>query len=132
MPNVTSDRLLPLLQQCNLLLDVTGHVKTLDMGLARIVQGSGTEQTELTQTGQVVDTPDYSAPEQALDSRSVDIRSDIDSLGCSLYRLLTGKVPFQSDGVSPFGPPVDSGSVVDYRTARLDFAWQSPGRGPAA
>ena len=66
-------------------------VKLLDMGLAR-VQGGG--DTGLTKIGAVIGTPDYLAPEQAMNSKSADIRADLYSLGCSLHFLLTGKPPF--------------------------------------
>jgi len=71
-----------------------GTVKILDMGLARIPRPNPGEQATLTQAGAVVGTPDYISPEQARDSRTVDIRSDLYSLGCTFYALLTGEVPF--------------------------------------
>jgi serine/threonine protein kinase len=78
-------------------------VKLLDMGLARLRGGPETAlaphgelTTTLTPVGGVVmmGTPDYLAPEQALDFHGADIRADIYSLGCTLYYLLTGQPPF--------------------------------------
>jgi serine/threonine-protein kinase len=71
-------------------------VKILDIGLARWHVGSELESvTELRSDGSpLLGTLDYMAPEQALDCRSVDIRADIYSLGCTLHYLLTGQPPF--------------------------------------
>lgn len=82
----------------NLLLDDEGTVKVLDMGLARIGDSSETS-LQLTTTGQVMGTVEYMSPEQAEDTREADQRSDIYSLGCTLYRLISGQGPFSRDTV---------------------------------
>jgi urea transport system substrate-binding protein len=80
----------------NLFLVRQRRVKILDLGLAvlRTDQASG---SGLTEKGQILGTIDYMAPEQWEDSRAVDIRADIYSLGCTLYHLLAGKPPFGSN-----------------------------------
>jgi WD40 repeat protein/serine/threonine protein kinase len=73
-------------------------VKILDLGLARgagMRGGSGS----LTQIGQFLGTPDYVSPEQGEDVRRADIRSDIFSLGCTFFRMLTAQLPFQGESV---------------------------------
>jgi serine/threonine protein kinase len=72
------------------------RVKILDLGLARVVGVANTagRGSNLTQAGEFLGTPDFIAPEQAEDSRKADIRSDLYSLGCTLFFLLTADVPF--------------------------------------
>ena len=69
-------------------------VKILDMGTALLGQGVDSDSAKWTQHGTLMGTPDYLAPEQAMDSHTVDIRADLYSLGCTYYYLLTGKAPF--------------------------------------
>lgn len=95
----------------NLMLTGDGGVKILDFGLASLIGAQRdadddqaradapridavSDATGLTQTGTVLGTVDYLAPEQCDDSRSVDARADIYSMGCTLYFLLAGRPPF--------------------------------------
>lgn len=77
----------------NLILDRTGHVRLLDLGLALIHPRHGERVPELTIDGQIMGTLEYMAPEQLHDSHTVDTRADVYSLGATLYRLLTGRAP---------------------------------------
>jgi len=87
----------------NLLLDKKGTLKILDMGLALVsdplADAGAARGADLTQSGSIMGTIDYMAPEQAMDSRQADARSDIYSLGCTLHYLLTGRPPYGGDTV---------------------------------
>ncbi|MHC4871617.1 MAG: protein kinase domain-containing protein [Planctomycetota bacterium] len=80
----------------NILLDENGIPKITDLGLAKQTDSN----LSLTATSSALGTPYYISPEQALDSKHADGRSDIYSLGCTLFQMLAGKVPY--DGNSAF------------------------------
>lgn len=80
----------------NIMVDSDGRVRLLDMGLACFNERKADER-ELTRDGQTMGTPDYMSPEQLRDSRHVDARADIYSLGATLFKLLTGRAPFAGD-----------------------------------
>jgi eukaryotic-like serine/threonine-protein kinase len=108
----------------NVLLNEDGQAKVTDFGIARSLDVHG-----VTQTGTVLGTSDYIAPEQAR-GQKVDPKTDIYSLGAVLYELLVGEVPFSGDNfvavaMRHVNEPVPS--VLHARPdcpARLDFAIQ--------
>lgn len=73
-------------------LTSASRVKILDFGLAR----PGTDDDQITQSGTSVGTPAYMSPEQARGDKGVDARADLFSLGCVLYSLCVGEIPFQA------------------------------------
>ena len=95
----------------NILIDENGKVKLTDMGLAK-----GPADLTLTRDGATVGTPMYISPEQARNPQDVDVRSDLYSLGATLYHMATGMV---------------YGTIIGYREANfagannymLSFLW---------
>ncbi len=88
----------------NILLDTTGRVKIADFGLAKLRQE--TDDLQLTGTRQVLGTVQYMAPEQMAQSKTVDHRADIYSMGVVFYEMLTGEIP-----VGVFEPPSQRAAV---------------------
>ncbi|MEX1230170.1 MAG: protein kinase [Planctomycetaceae bacterium] len=76
----------------NIIITPKGRAKLVDLGLARSEKADGS--VDLTMAGTTLGTFDYISPEQAKDPRNVDIRSDIYSLGCTLYHMLAGEPPY--------------------------------------
>ncbi len=93
------------IKPANLLLEKGGTVKILDLGLARLGLDQDQDNDDsdatapLTQSGAVMGTASYMAPEQARNTRAADARSDIYSLGCVLYFLVSGRPPYQGESV---------------------------------
>lgn len=79
------------MKPANLVLDHEGTIRIIDFGLAKLMTGMREDTAEETTVG----TIEYMSPEQACASTDVDIRSDLYSLGCSLFHMLTGEIPFK-------------------------------------
>lgn len=99
----------------NLLLDASGTVKVLDLGLARIYS-----EDEEALGGVIMGTPAFMAPEQAIDTDKVDERADIYSLGCTLYWMLTGRAPYSHEGGLQLLAAHRDAPVPSLREARPD------------
>jgi serine/threonine-protein kinase len=104
----------------NVLITPDGRAKLVDMGLARQhhVEADG---NDLTASGVTLGTFDYISPEQARDPRSADVRSDIYSLGCTLYFMLTGRPPFPEGTVLQKLLQHQGDEPADPRTFRPDL-----------
>jgi serine/threonine protein kinase len=82
----------------NIMLCSDGIVRLIDFGLARTLLGHSDKS--LTRSEQFLGTIDYISPEQAIEPTAADIRSDLYSLGCTLFKLLTGNAPFSGRSFS--------------------------------
>jgi serine/threonine protein kinase len=91
----------------NLMLSRAGVVKILDLGLARLREGPIDEE-EATHSGFLLGTADYMSPEQIDTPREADVRSDLYSLGCALFKLLAGHAPFGDKEHSSYSQKIDA------------------------
>ena len=87
------------LKPSNLFVTTAGQLKILDLGLARFLSDQVGDST-LTREGVGLGTPDYMPPEQYLNARHADGRSDIYALGCTLYHTIAGQVPFPGSSMT--------------------------------
>ncbi|MEZ6058805.1 MAG: serine/threonine-protein kinase [Planctomycetaceae bacterium] len=128
----------------NIILTETGRVKVVDLGLAR--RESQDSIGEITVAGTTLGTFDYISPEQARDPRTADIRSDIYSLGCTMYHMLTGQPPYPEgtalqklldhQGKTPPDParinrgiePELAATVQKMMSTNPDHRYQDPGQ----
>jgi class 3 adenylate cyclase/tRNA A-37 threonylcarbamoyl transferase component Bud32 len=104
----------------NILLDRHGNAFVADFGIARIVTAQANTERPITQTGAIIGTPDYMAPEQASASGDVDGRADIYALGVLLFQMLCGQLPYTAE--QPLGvllkhlqAPIPSARAIDRR-----------------
>ncbi|MEO8493917.1 MAG: protein kinase [Planctomycetota bacterium] len=104
----------------NLLVMQDGRAKLVDMGLARLHQVESSAE-DLTATGVTLGTFDYISPEQARDPRDTDVRSDLYSLGCTMYYMLTGMPPFPEGTVLQKLLSHSSEAPPDPRDMRADL-----------
>jgi serine/threonine protein kinase len=104
----------------NVLLMPTGKAKLVDMGLARLRPLKSRDE-DLTASGVTLGTFDYISPEQARDPRTADVRSDIYSLGCTWYYMLTGQPPFPEGTVLQKLLSHSSEAAPDPRRLRPDL-----------
>ncbi|MDP6693866.1 MAG: serine/threonine-protein kinase, partial [Phycisphaerales bacterium] len=107
------------LKPSNILVDKNGQVKIIDFGIARVTGSDLAVTTIGTSTGQIMGTIAYMSPEQCRgDTQSIDLRSDVYSLGIVLYELLTGSRPFDLSKTTMLGAAqmIQEGVPKDPRT----------------
>lgn len=100
----------------NILVTDDGEVKVADLGLAKAVD----EDMSMTQSGHGLGTPHYMPPEQARNAKYVDHRTDIYALGCTLYHMLSGALPFAGESVVELVVNKEKGSYPELRSVNRD------------
>lgn len=103
----------------NIMITTEGNVKVTDYGLAK--RAEGTEVESVTE-GEVVGTPYYISPEQAMGEEDIDIRSDIYSLGATLYHVATGEPPFQGENAQVIINKATEEPFPDMRKVRPELS----------
>ena len=103
----------------NIMVTPEGRVKLADFGVARAEIGS--PQTRLTEARDLVGTMVYMAPEQLTSPRTVDHRSDLYSVGVTLYEMVTGEVPFDGEESYPLMKRIEMEAPPDPREARPEM-----------
>ncbi|MFH5803009.1 protein kinase [Alienimonas sp. DA493] len=103
----------------NIMVRRDGSAVLADLGLARAVE----EEAEggITRAGYTVGTVDYMAPEQAKNSRNADVRSDLYSLACSWFHMLTGRIPYPGDSLTAKLSAHDNEPIPDPRSLHDDI-----------
>lgn len=100
----------------NILIDKSGHVKISDFGISKII-----DFTSLTSTGDILGTSPYMSPEQIVDSKNLDRRSDIYALGVLLYETLTGQYPYDFQSEPELIDKIKNEPAIPPRQRTLDI-----------
>jgi len=99
--------------------DGSPHIKLLDFGVSKMMIGG--EGDRITQTGTVLGSPSYMAPEQMGSAESADERTDVWGAGTVLFELLTGRVPFEGQGLGAILKAITTSGAPKVSTLREDI-----------
>jgi eukaryotic-like serine/threonine-protein kinase len=108
------------LKPSNILVTESGQVRLLDFGVARLLEGEETDQPALTSVYGRALTPDYASPE-LLRGAPIDVRSDLYSLGVSLYELLTGTQPYRLKRAASIGALDQAIATIEVKKPSLQL-----------